>query len=105
MDFTRGDHRGDATVHIAVDPAELILAGRPVAADGMNVAVDEPWYQGRAFGVDGDGGSGRVDVFLFADGSNTIADSDYGVGVEDGIGEVSAEQEADVAEDQLGLNC
>jgi len=25
--------------------------------------------------------------------------------VEDGIGEVSAEQEADVAEDQLGLNC
>ena len=90
-------------MQVAVDPAELILAGRPVAANGMNVAVDEAGREGRAFGVDGEGGSGSVDIFFFTHGSDAIADSDHGVGVEDGIGEVSAEQEADVADDQLGL--
>ncbi len=90
-------------MQIAVDPAELILAGCPVAADGMNVAVDEPGGECRALGVDRDGGSGSVDLFFFTHGSNAIADSDYGVGIEDGIGEVSAEQEADIADDELGL--
>src|SRR6202023_1110799 len=45
-DFAGGDHRGDAAVQVAVDPAELILAGSPVAADRMNVAVDETGCEG-----------------------------------------------------------
>jgi hypothetical protein len=69
----------------------------------MNVAVDQAGREGRAFGVDARGGSGSVDIFFFTHGSDAIADSDYGIGVEDGIGEVSAKQEADVADDELGL--
>src|ERR1700675_2459202 len=90
-------------MQIAVDPAELILAGRPVAANGMNMAVDEPRSKRRTLGVDGDCGPGSVDIFFFTHGSDAIADRDHRVGVEDGISEVSAKQEADVADDQLGL--
>src|SRR6266481_5032546 len=90
-------------MQIAINPAELILAGRPIAANGMNVAVDQPRREGRTFGIDGNGGSGSVDIFSFTHGSDALAHSDNGVGIEDGIGEVSAKQQADVANDQLGL--
>src|SRR5580658_9859915 len=98
MYFTSGDHGSDASVKVAVNPAELILTGRPITADGMNVAVDESGRERRAFCVDGDGGSGSVDIFLFTYGSDAIADRDHGVSVEDGIGEVAAEQESDIAD-------
>src|SRR5260221_94138 len=97
------DHRGDAAVQIAIDPPELILAWRPIAADGMDVAVDEAGGKSRSFGIDGDGGSGSVDIFFFAHGSDAVAYSDHGVGVEDRIGKVSAKQQADVADDELDL--
>src|ERR1700674_5541369 len=67
----------------------------------MNMAVDKAGSEGRAFGVDCEVGPGSVDIFFFTHSSDAIAHSDHGVGVEDGIGEVSAEQEADVADDQL----
>ena len=40
VDFSGGNHRRDTAVQATVDPAQLILARRPVAADGMHVAVD-----------------------------------------------------------------
>src|SRR5260370_28266685 len=49
VDFAGGDHRGDAAVEVAIDPAKLILAGRPVAADGMDVAIYEAGSEGRTF--------------------------------------------------------
>src|SRR6202035_5079813 len=41
VDLAGGDHRGDAAIEKAVDPADLILPRRPVAGDGMNMAVDQ----------------------------------------------------------------
>jgi hypothetical protein len=76
----------------------LILTGRPITTDGMNVAVDESGRERRAFCVNGDGGSGSVDIFLLTYDSNVIADRDHGVSVEDGIREIPAEQEADVSD-------
>src|SRR6476469_8589146 len=35
------DHGGDAAIEARIDPAELVLARRPVAGDGVDVAVDE----------------------------------------------------------------
>src|SRR3979411_1785942 len=90
-------------MQVAIDPAELTLAGRPIAANGMNMAVDETGGECCAFGIDGGCGSGSVYIFFFTHSNDTIADSDYCVGVEDGVGEVSAEQQADIADDQLGL--
>ncbi len=43
-----GDHGGDAAMQIAVDPADLVLPRRPVAGDGMDVAVDQAGRHGRA---------------------------------------------------------
>ena len=44
--------RGDAAMEKAVDPAELILARRPVAEHRMHMAVDETGTDGGALGVD-----------------------------------------------------
>src|SRR6202140_330787 len=98
--FTSRNHRGDAAVHIAVDPAQLILTRRPVSANGMNVAVDEAGGKGCALGIDGDRGSGGVHIFVFSNSGNAPSDRDNGVRVKDGIGKISAEQKADVADDQ-----
>ena len=88
---------------IAINPAELILARSPVATDGMNVAVDEPGRQGRAFGVDCDRCPGSVDIFLPTHGSDATADRHYGIGVENRIGEVAAKQKSDVADNEFSL--
>ena len=90
-------------MHIAVDPAKLILPRGPITADGVDVAVDETGRKNGAFSVYGGRGSGGVDIFKFANRANAAAGRYDSVGVENGIGEVSAEQEADVADDQFGL--
>jgi len=89
-------------VHIAVDPTQLILARRPVSANGVNVAVDEAGGKGCALGIDGDRGSGGVHIFVFSNRSDAPADCNKRIRIKDGIGKVSAEQKANVADDQLG---
>ena len=105
VDFTGGNHRGDATVQAAVDPSELVLARRPIAADGMYVAVDQSGSEACAFGIDRGGGASGVDVFLFADGMDHAVNGDDCVGIEDGVFEVSAEEESDVADHQFVGAC
>ena len=39
--FAGRDHRGDAAMQAGVDPAELVLPGRPVAGYRMDMAVDQ----------------------------------------------------------------
>jgi len=84
--FSGGDHCSDAAVKVAIDPAELILAGRPVPADGVHVAVYEAGGERSALRIDGEGGARDIDVFLFANSRDAIADGDHGVGVEDRTG-------------------
>ena len=104
VNLSRRDHCGDAAVQIAVNPAELILAWSPVAADGMHVAVDEAGSKRRAFGVDGDGGLRKC---LGPSLSHGLIRSPMATTVrhQDGVAKVSAEQEADVADDEFILNC
>ena len=84
--FTRRNHRRDTAVHIAVDPAQLILARRPVSADRVNVAVDEAGGKGCALGINGDRGSGSVHIFVSSNRSDAPADRDNRIRIEDGIG-------------------
>ena len=82
-----------------VDPAQLILAGRPIAADGMHVAVDQSRSEGRALGVNRSSGTGEVGIFFFADGVNETVNGHNRVSViEDRMVELSAEKESDVAD-------
>ena len=41
-----GNHRRHAAVHRGIDPSQLVLARRPVAEHGMNVAVDQAGRDG-----------------------------------------------------------
>ena len=66
--FAGGDHSGDSAVHVAVDPAELVLARRPVAGHRMHMAVDQSRHHRRALGINHQGRVIRIDIFLFADG-------------------------------------
>jgi hypothetical protein len=46
----------------AVDPADLVLPRRPVAGDGMDVAVDQAGRDRGAVGIDDRGGAIGVEV-------------------------------------------
>jgi hypothetical protein len=63
----------------------------------MHVAVDQSWSEGRAFGIDDEGRAFRVNVLLFADGSDFAIDGEHRVGVEDRVLQIAAQQETDVA--------
>jgi hypothetical protein len=85
----------------AVDPVELALARRPIAEDGMDMAVDQPGGERRALGVDDRGRLLAVDVLRLADGGDLAVDGDDGIGVENGIIEIAREQKPDIADHQL----
>src|SRR5258708_1942609 len=104
MHFSGGDHRGDTTMQTAIDPAELILTRRPIAADGMYVAVDQSWGQCRALGVDCCGGAALVQIFLFAYGVDVAVNRDNRIRVENRTIEVAAQKEPNVADHKFGRN-
>ena len=95
------DHGGDAAIEVGVDPADLVLARRPVAGDGVHVAVDQARRQCRAVGVDDVGGALLVDVLGAPDGGDAAVLGHHGVGVEDRVLQRAGEQQADVADHQF----
>ena len=96
------DHRGHAAVAcIAVDPAELVLARRPVAEHRMHVAVDQPRRHAGAARVDHGVGAARCRVLLAADRGDAAVLHHDGVGVEDRPVDVARQQQPDVADDHL----
>ena len=105
MHLAGRDHCRHPAVHVTVDPAELILPRCPITAHGVNMAVDQAGRNRRAFSIDGDRCPGGINIFQFADSGDTSVGHDNGVGVEDGIREISAEQETNIANDQLRLAC
>jgi hypothetical protein len=68
VDFARGDLGGEAAVKIAVDPVDLVLPRRPVAGDGVDMAVDQAGRDRGAVGVDNGGGAFGIDVLGAAEG-------------------------------------
>ena len=102
MDFARRDHGGDAAVQKTVDPADLVLPRRPVAGDGMNVAVDQAGRNSGAIGIDDGGGAFGIDVRGAADGGDPAVLGDDGVGIEDRLLHGAGEHEPDIADHQFG---
>ena len=85
VDLSGGNQRGDAAVQGAVDPMELLLAGRVVADDGMNVAVDQTGGERDAVGIDRGGCTVCVEVLLAANSGNLSVLGDDAIGFEDRI--------------------
>ena len=102
VDFAGRDHRGDAAMQIAVDPADLVLPRRPVAGDGMDMAVDQARRDRGALGVDDRGGALGVDVLGAADRGDLAVFGDDRVGIEDRLLHRARQQQADIADHQFG---
>src|SRR4029079_11630935 len=83
VNLAGGDHGGDAAMQVAVDPVELVLPRRPVAGNGMDVAVDQAGGNRGAVGVDDGGGAVGVDVLEAADGCDLAVLGHDGVRVQD----------------------
>ena len=64
MHFTSGNHGGHATMHVAVDPSQLILTGSPVASDRMHMTVDQTWTESSSAGVYDRRGVPDVNIFF-----------------------------------------
>ena len=81
--LSRRDHRGHAAVQGGVDPAELVLARRPVAEHRVHVAVDQPRTQRHALCIDLRVGVRCVHILLLAHRGDDAVDSDDGIGIQD----------------------
>src|SRR5690349_1989762 len=100
MDLACGDHRGNTAMKAAVNPTYLVLPGSPVAGDGMHVTVYQARRHGCSISVNDLSCFRCVDIFQFADGDNLSAISYDCVGVENWAGEVSAQHQADIADNK-----
>ena len=91
------DHRGDAAVQEALDPADLVLPRRPVAEDRVDMAVHQAGRDGAAMRVDHAVGRAAPGQFGGAAdaGDPAILDQDR-IGIEQRRGEVAREQQADI---------
>jgi hypothetical protein len=67
----------------------------------MHVAVDESRRERRALRIDDSCWLGGIDIFFFANGGDAASDGYDRVGIEDRLGEVSAEQQANVSDNEL----
>ena len=103
VDFAGGDHGGDSAMQVAVDPADLILPRRPVAGDGMHVAVDQAGCKSCALGVDDESCRIPIDVFPFANGGDSAVDGQDSIGFEDWGLDIAAEEQADVVDQKSRL--
>ena len=99
--LAHGDELGDAAVDHGIDPADLVLAGRPVAEHRMGMAVDEARRHRRATSVDHRVRALGVALREGADGGDPPALAHQGIGVENGVGEVAGKGKPDVADDKL----
>jgi hypothetical protein len=88
-------------VQKAVDPADLVLPRRPVAGDGMNVAVDQAGCNSGAVGIDDGGGAFGIDVPSAADRGDLAVLGNDGVGIEDRLLHGAGEHEPDIADHQF----
>ena len=92
MHLTRRDHGGDAAMHGGVDPTYLVLPWRPVAKNGMHMAVNQA--RGDAGLSDVDGGFGALGIHIFEathSGDKPVHHHD-GVGVQNGMVDVARQQ-------------
>src|SRR6516164_9726917 len=109
MHFAGRNHRRDAAVKAAINPAQLVLPRRPVASDRMHVAVDQSGNKRGAVCVDHAACAFRVQQFFFSYRMNDAIYRDDGVCIEDRLFEVAAQQQSYIANDEflaaVGLCC
>jgi hypothetical protein len=102
--FTSRNHRGDAAVKTTIDPANLILAWGPITGDRVDVTVNQARSKCRSVGVDEVRCTFGVDILLPADYGDAAVYDYNRVSIEDRMGELAAEDESNIANDEFGAN-
>jgi len=102
--FTSRNHRGDAAVKTTIDPANLILAWGPITRDRVDVTVNQARSKCRSVGVDEVRCAFGVDILLPADYGDAAVYNYDSVSIEDRVGEIAAEDESNIANDEFGAN-
>ena len=88
----------------AVDPADLILAWGPITSDRVDVTVNQARSKCRTVGVDEVRCAFGVDILLPPDYRDAAVYDDDSVSIKDRVGEIAAEDESDIANDEFGAN-
>src|SRR5579863_3646346 len=100
--FSSRNHRGYSAVQGTVDPAQLVLARRPITSHRMHMTVDKTGSDDGAVCVNDCVAAFGLEILLATNGRNPAIDSDNGVAVEDRPLKISAENQANVADHQFG---
>ncbi|MGY4455073.1 hypothetical protein ACVWZR_009733 [Bradyrhizobium sp. i1.3.1] len=88
-------------MQIAVDPADLVLARRPVARHRVDMAVDQAGRDRGAVGLDDGGRAFGVEVLEAADRSDLAVLGDDGVAVQDRLFQGAGQDQADIPDHEL----
>ena len=67
----------------------------------MHVAVDQSRRQRGSFSVDRSGRAADIHILFFPDALNHAIDRDHGIGIQNRAIDIPAEQQPDVADNQL----
>src|SRR5579864_6896954 len=99
--FSSRNHRSYSTVQGTVDPTQLVLARRPITSHRMHMTVDKTGSENGAVCVNDCVAAFGIETLLVPNGRNPAIDSDNGVAFEDRSLQISAENQADVADHQF----
>ena len=95
------DHGGDTAVHGGVDPADLVLARRPVAKHRVYMAVNQAGCHAGLVHVNDGARMRHVAVLGLAHGNDQAILHHDGVGIQDGPVDVAGQQQTDVGDDDF----
>ena len=96
MHFARRDHGGHAAIHGRVDPADLVLARRPVAEHRVHMAVDQAGADTGLVCINGGLCARQVAIFLTPHRNDQAVVDHDGVGLQDGLINIARQQQANV---------
>ena len=92
MHLARRNHRCHAAMQVAINPADLILARRPISRHRMHVAIDQSRQQAGSSCVDNQPGSLAIDVLLPPNRGNLAVYGENCVRIQNRPRQISAQQ-------------
>ena len=95
------NHGGDAAIEVRIDPAQLVLAGRPVPRHRVDMAVDQAGGECRAIGIDDERGMVLIHVLRTPDRRDASILRHHGIRLDDGALQRAGEDQPDVPDDQF----
>ena len=101
MHLARRDQRCHPAVQGAVDPMQLLLSGRVIADDRVNMAVDQSRRQRDPLGIDNGVRPVAIQIAFLTPLRDFTVDCDQAVGVQNGVFHLARQHLSNVLDDEL----